>query len=204
MPPEVTASTGLDALTQLMEVYVSNKANPLTDGICREGLIRAGRSLQKAYEDGSNREAREDMAMASLFGGLALANAKLGAVHGFAGPLGGEIEAPHGVICARLLPFVVKANVKALQSRGENSVLLARFDEIAGFLTGETGAKAEDAVSWIQELCKVLDVPGLREYGLQEEDAGRIAEKAKGASSMKGNPVKLTDEELVWILRKGL
>ncbi|MHC5076757.1 MAG: iron-containing alcohol dehydrogenase, partial [Planctomycetota bacterium] len=204
MPPEVTASTGLDALTQLMEVYVSNKANPLTDGICREGLIRAGRSLQKAYEDGSNREAREDMAMASLFGGLALANAKLGAVHGFAGPLGGEIEAPHGVICARLLPFVLEANVKALQSRGENSVLLVRFDEIAEFLVGKTGTKAEDTVKWIQELCKVLNVPGLRECGLQEEDIGRIAEKAKGASSMKGNPIKLTDEDLVWILRKGL
>ncbi|MHC4843264.1 MAG: iron-containing alcohol dehydrogenase, partial [Planctomycetota bacterium] len=112
MPPEVTASTGLDALTQLMEVYVSNKANPLTDGICREGLIRAGRSLQKAYEDGSNREAREDMAMASLFGGLALANAKLGAVHGFAGPLGGEIEAPHGVICAMLKHCRVEERIR--------------------------------------------------------------------------------------------
>ena len=96
MPPSITASTGLDALTQLMEAYVSNKANPLTDGICREGLKRAGCSLLQAYEDGSNSSAREDMALASLFSGLALANAKLGAVHGFAGPLGGMIAAPHG------------------------------------------------------------------------------------------------------------
>ena len=124
MPPTVTAGTGLDALTQLMEVYVSNKANPLTDGICREGLKRAARSLRRAYENGSNRAAREDMAIASLFGGLGLANAKLGAVHGFAGPLGGMISAPHGVICARLLPFVCEANVRALQRRAP-AVLLA-------------------------------------------------------------------------------
>ncbi|MCX7013427.1 MAG: iron-containing alcohol dehydrogenase, partial [Candidatus Sumerlaeota bacterium] len=82
-PPAVTASTGLDALTQLLEVFVSNQANPMTDGVCREGLARAGRSLRRAYENGSDAAARGDMALASLFGGLALANAKLGAVHGF-------------------------------------------------------------------------------------------------------------------------
>jgi alcohol dehydrogenase class IV len=104
MPPAVTASTGLDALTQVMEPYVSNKANPLTDALCREGMRRAARSLRRAYEDGRDAAAREDMAQASLFGGLALANAKLGAVHGFAGPLGGMFPAPHGVVCARLVP----------------------------------------------------------------------------------------------------
>ena len=104
MPPAVTASTGLDALTQVLEPYVSNQANPMTDGICREGLGRAARSLRRAYEDGRDAEARQDMALVSLFGGLALANAKLGAVHGFAGPLGGLFPAPHGTICARLLP----------------------------------------------------------------------------------------------------
>jgi alcohol dehydrogenase class IV len=204
MPHKVTASTGLDALTQLLEAYVSNKANPMTDGICREGLRRAGRSLRKAYEDGSDKEAREDMALASLFGGLALANAKLGAVHGFAGPLGGEIEAPHGVICARLLGFVFEANVKALQSRGGNSVSLERFDEIGDFLTGKPEAKAEDVVRWIQEICKEMAIPGLREYGLQEDDIERVAEKARHSSSMKGNPIELTDEELGEILNKGL
>ncbi|GAJ06279.1 unnamed protein product, partial [marine sediment metagenome] len=161
MPPAVTAGTGLDALTQLMEVYVSNKANALTDGICREGLRRAGRSLRQAYENGNNRAAREDMAIASLFGGLGLANAKLGAVHGFAGPLGGMISAPHGVICARLLPFVCEANVQALQRRAAPAVLLrksevagvalARYDEIAQLLTGTATAQAVDGVRWVQE-----------------------------------------------------
>ncbi|MHC4559940.1 MAG: iron-containing alcohol dehydrogenase, partial [Planctomycetota bacterium] len=136
MPPSITASTGLDALTQLMEAYVSNKANPLTDGICREGLKRAGRSLLRAYENSSNTAAREDMALASLFSGLALANAKLGAVHGFAGPLGGMICAPHGTICARLLPYVMETNVQALQNRKPDSPALARYDEIAQLLTG--------------------------------------------------------------------
>ena len=131
MPPSITAGTGLDALTQLMEVYVSNKANPLTDGICREGLKRAGRSLRQAYEDGSNSTAREDMAIASLFSGLALANAKLGAVHGLSSPLGGMISAPHGMICARLLSYVTEANVQALQNRAPSSPALARYGEIA-------------------------------------------------------------------------
>ncbi|MHC4705153.1 MAG: iron-containing alcohol dehydrogenase, partial [Planctomycetota bacterium] len=130
MPPSVTASTGLDALTQLIEVYVSNQANPLTDGICREGVIRAGRSLRRAYQDGSDHDAREDMATASLFGGLGLANAKLGAVHGFAGPLGGMFSAPHGVICARILPFVMEINVRALLGREPDSPALVRYDEV--------------------------------------------------------------------------
>ncbi|NQU43994.1 iron-containing alcohol dehydrogenase, partial [bacterium] len=95
MSAELTASTGLDALTQLLEVFVCNQPNPLTDAVCREGLGRAARSLRRACERG-DAAAREDMALASLFGGLALANAKLGAVHGFAGPVGGMFPAPHG------------------------------------------------------------------------------------------------------------
>jgi alcohol dehydrogenase class IV len=165
MPPSVTASTGLDALTQLLEVYVSGQANPLTDGICREGLRCAGRSLRRAYEDGSDQKAREDMAMASLFSGLGLANAKLGAVHGFAGPLGGMYSAPHGVVCARLLPFVMEANVKALERR--------------------------DATS-----------PSLAQFGLQQKDFETIIAKAKKSSSMKGNPIELTDDELLDIIRQ--
>jgi len=204
MPPSITAATGLDALTQLMEAYVSNKANPLTDAICREGLKRAGRSLRQAYENGSNSKAREDMALASLFSGLALANAKLGAVHGFAGPLGGMISAPHGVICARLLPFVCEANVKALQSREPSSPALARYDEVARILTGKNAAKAADGVQWIQNLCKALTVPPLTEYGLKEQDFATVAAKAQKSSSMKGNPILLTDDELMQILKKGI
>ncbi len=200
MPPSLTASTGLDALTQLMEAYVSNKANPVTDAICREGLARAGRSLRQAYRDGSDAAAREDMALASLFSGLALANAKLGAVHGFAGPLGGMISASHGVICARLLPIVCRVNVCALQSRAADSPALARYDEIARVLTGKAATLASDGVTWIQQLCAELNVPPLRRFGLKEQDFPVIVEKAKKSSSMKGNPIELTDDELMEIL----
>jgi len=200
MPPSVTASTGLDALTQLMEAYVSNKANPMTDGICREGLRRAGRSLRRAYEDGCNQIGREDMALASLFGGLALANAKLGAVHGFAGPLGGMTSAAHGVICARLLPYVMQANVQALRTRAADSPSLARYDDVAQLLTGMATAKASDGVGWVNELCAALKVPALREFGLKEQDFPAVVAKSQKSSSMKGNPVQLADDELIEIL----
>jgi alcohol dehydrogenase class IV len=220
MPPELTASTGLDALTQLIEAFVSNKANPLTDGVCREGLQRASRSLRRAFEDGDDADAREDMSLASLFGGMALANAKLGAVHGFAGPLGGMTTAPHGVICGKLLPYVMQANVRALQDQvagcrasiparqgsscEDARPTVARFDEVARILTGRSTARASDAVTWIEELCSVLALPGLRKYGLSENDFSMAAAKAKNASSMKGNPIELQDEELIQILHQAI
>jgi alcohol dehydrogenase class IV len=204
MPPSVTASTGLDALTQLIEVYVSNQANPLTDGICREGLIRAGRSLSRAFNDGGDAGAREDMALASLFGGLGLANAKLGAVHGFAGPLGGMFPAPHGVICARLLPPVMEINVRALLDREADSPAVARYDEVAQLLIGNTTAEACDGVDWIADLCSKLSVPSLAEFGLKEVDFSDAVDKAQRASSMKGNPIELTVAELLDILRKAV
>jgi alcohol dehydrogenase class IV len=204
MPRALTASTGLDALTQLIEAFVSNKANPLTDGLCREGLQRAGRSLRRAFEDGSDAEARADMALASLFSGIALANAKLGAVHGFAGPLGGMTDAPHGVICGKLLPYVLRANVRALQERMPGSPSLARFDEIGRFLTGRDNARAADGVAWIEDLGAALGLPGLRRFGLSEDDFATAAARARNASSMKGNPIELTDEELLSILRRAI
>jgi alcohol dehydrogenase class IV len=201
MPPDLTAGTGLDALTQLIEAYVSSKANPLIDGICREGIKRAGRSLRNACEDGDNRLAREDMSLASLFSGLALANAGLGAVHGFAGPLGGMISAPHGVICARFLPYVMQANVQALKTRQADSPCLTRYDEVARLLIGKTKARADDGVAWVQELCETLKVQSLTEFGLKEQDFAEVAAKAQRSSSMKGNPVKLTEDELMKILK---
>ncbi|MBN1506474.1 MAG: iron-containing alcohol dehydrogenase [Sedimentisphaerales bacterium] len=204
MPPQLTASTGLDALTQLIEPFVSNKANPVTDGICREGLSRAGRSLRRAFRNGDDAEAREDMAVASLFSGLALANAALGAVHGFAGPLGGATDAPHGVICGKLLPFVMEFNAHALQTRAPDSPTLARFDEVARILTGKTSAKTSDAVAWIQELCAEFSLPGLGTYGLSPADLPAIAAQAKKASSMKGNPIELHDDELLEILEAAM
>jgi alcohol dehydrogenase class IV len=204
MPPPVTASTGLDALIQNMEPYVSKLANPLTDAICREGMQRAGRSLRRAYENGQDSSVRTDMALASLMGGLALANAKLGAVHGFAGVIGGMFPAPHGVVCARLLPYVMETNVRALQARAPDAIALVRYDDIAQILTGKKSAKAADGVSWVFELCAALEIPPLSEFGLTEADFPEVVEKSQKASSMKGNPIPLTDNELVEILRQAV
>jgi alcohol dehydrogenase class IV len=204
MPPRVTASTGLDALTQLLEAYVSGRANPLTDGLCQEGLRRVARSLRAAYEDGSDTQAREDMALASLLGGLALANAGLGAVHGFAGPIGGMFSAPHGVVCAALLPHVMSANVRALRARTCVSAALARYAEVARLLIGSDGSAAEDGVAWIETLCSGLRVPRLAELGVGAADVPAIVEKARASSSMKGNPIELTTDELTGVLESAL
>jgi alcohol dehydrogenase class IV len=199
-PPDVTAHTGLDALTQVMEPYVSNKANPLTDAICREGMQRAARSLRRVCENGEDAAAREDMALVGLFGGLALSNAKLGAVHGFAGPIGGMYDAPHGAICARLLPIVMAANVAALRSRAPDGPALRRYDEIGQLLTGNADAKADDGIQWVSTLCEALHVPALSTYGIRPEDIPHVVEKAAVASSMQGNPIKLTPDEMTSIL----
>ncbi len=204
LPPAVTASTGLDAFTQVLEPYVSNKANPVTDALCREGIGRAARALRQVYEDGDNPTAREDMCLVSLFGGLALANAKLGAVHGFAGPAGGMFPAPHGVVCARLLPYAMEVNVRVLQERFRESEALARYEEIAQLLTGSEVATINDGVVWVQELCDALQVPPLSEYGMTQDDIPVLVEKASKSSSMKGNPVTLTSDELTEILNRAM
>ncbi len=196
MRPEVTASTGLDALTQVIEPFVSVRANPMTDGLCREGMRRAARSLRRAYAHGDDAAAREGMAVASLCGGLALANAGLGAVHGIAGPFGGMFSAPHGAVCAALLPHVMAANVQALRGRMPRSEVLERYDEIARILTGSDTVRAEDGVDWVRELCKELRVSSLASYGLTQADVPILVERAAAASSMKGNPIRLTADEI--------
>jgi alcohol dehydrogenase class IV len=160
----------LDALTQLIEPFVSVKANPMTDAICREGMRR--------WRVGGN----ENWALAALFSGMALANAGLGAVHGFAGPLGGMYDAPHGALCAALLPHVLAVNERLSPNRG-------RFAEVRA-LVGD-----------VSELCRELEVPGLRAYGVKEQDFPAIIAKAAAASSMKSNPVKLTNEQMREILQ---
>jgi alcohol dehydrogenase class IV len=200
-PPNVTASTGLDALTQCIEPLVAPQANPLSDAVAREGVRRAARALRRVFRDGNDREARHDMAIASLCGGLALANAKLGAVHGFAAPLCGMFPIPHGVACARLLPLVVEVNVRALRARAPESAALARYEEVARVLTGQRDARAEDAVSWLNDLVAELAVPSFDAYGVRDEDIPRVCAEARRASSMQGNPIVLTDEELAETLR---
>ena len=204
LPPHITASTGLDALTQLIEPYVSIKTNPLTDALCREGIQRAARSLLRAHANGNDQQAREDMAIASLFGGLALSNAKLGAVHGLAGPIGGVIRAPHGGICASLLPYVMAMNIKALQDRAPDSAALDRYNEIARILTGNKTATTEDGLGWIQSLNHSLKIPPLSDYGLQSKSFPDIIQKAARSSSMKGNPITLTAKEIGFVLSHSL
>ena len=204
MPCQTTAVTGLDAFTQLLEAFVSVHANPLTDGICREGLQRAARSLKRVYLDGEDVTARRDMCLASLFGGLALANAKLGAVHGFAGPLGGMYHAAHGALCAGLLPFVMATNIKALQSRASDSPALDRYDEVARLITGLPAARAADGIVWVRNLYQQLEVEPLAAHGIEVKDFTDIVAKASKASSMRGNPIELTQEEFLEILHNAL
>jgi alcohol dehydrogenase class IV len=200
LPPAITAATGMDALTQLIEPYVSSRANPLTDGISLQGLRCAVRSLRRACQDGNDATARRDMAFASLCGGLALANAGLGAVHGFAGPFGGMYDAPHGAVCAALLAPVCAVNIQALLTRAPEHPSLARYAELATILTGDTTAGVEDGVEWLQQLCSELPIPPLSRYGFTMENASGLIPKAQAASSMKANPIPLTDEELRTVL----
>ncbi len=203
LPPEITATTGMDALTQLIEAYLSCKANPLTDGLCLEGLMRASRSLRKTVEDGSNLKAREDMSIASLFSGMALANAGLGAVHGFAGPMGGMFNAPHGALCARLLPSVYEINYSIAKEKDDKR-MLGRFETIAQLLSASPVVKASDAIEILEEYVESFSIPGLSQFGVTENDYLDIVPKAKNASSMKGNPYELSDIALVDILSKSL
>ena len=202
--PAVTASSGLDALTQCLEPFVCPQASPLTDGFAAEGLRRAGQSLRAAFQDGSDVPARTDMALASLLGGLSLANAKLGAVHGFAGVIGGMVDAAHGAVCAALLGAVVEVNVRALRERDAGSHALVRYAQAARLLTGRSEATIEDGVEWLRETVRVLSIPGLATLGVRREDVDEIVENSRAASSMRGNSIVLTEAELREVLAASL
>jgi alcohol dehydrogenase class IV len=204
VPPELTAYTGLDALTQNIEPFLSPRATPLTDGCCREGIRRAARSLRAAVGDGRDARAREDMAVASLCGGLALANAGLGAVHGFAGVLGGRYAAPHGAVCAALVAPVLAANVAALTAREPSNPALGRAGEVARLLTGNREAVARDGVEWLEALTADLRIPRLSAWGAGSGDIPAVVEQAARSSSMKANPILLTTEELASVFDRAL
>lgn len=204
LPRDLTASTGLDALTQLLEPFVSNRANPLTDALCREGIPLAARALPAVCRNGRDAEARAGMSYASLLGGLALANSGLGVVHGFAAPIGGMFDAPHGAVCAAILPHGVRANISALRQRDPEGSALARYTEIARILTADAAALAEDGAIWLGELVRDLGVPGLAAYGISTTDCAAVSAKAAKASSMKANPVELTERELAQVFTASL
>jgi alcohol dehydrogenase class IV len=144
------------------------------------------------------------MAVASLFGGLALANAGLGAVHGLAGPLGGMIRAPHGAVCAALLPAVVAANLKALRMRAPAGDALSRYAVVAQLLTGDPAATPGDAINWLRRLVADLQIPGLGLYGVDQALITELVQNASRASSMKANPVELSRDELAAIVNEAL
>jgi alcohol dehydrogenase class IV len=204
LPPAVTARTGLDALTQLIEAYVSIRSNPVTDGFCVRGIPLAARSLRRAFHHGHEPEARRDMSLAALLSGMALANAGLGVVHGFAAPLGGRFHAPHGAICAAILPYGIEINLRALRSRDPQSMALRRYQEVGRMLTGWPGATAEDGIAWTREICQELEIPPLKAYGIGEQDVSELIVEAARASSMKANPLVLEPEELSEVLTRSI
>lgn len=204
LPREATAATGLDALSQLVEPFVSGRAQPLTDGLCREGLTRIRWALRRACAEPSELAAREAMSLASLCGGMALANAGLGAVHGLAGPIGGMFPAPHGAVCGILLPGVMEANIRVLRHRGAGDGPLARYRELARILTGDATAEAEDGMAWVRALVTDLAIPPLSRYGLSAAEIPAVVAKAEQAASMKGNPVVLSADDLTAILTEAL
>lgn len=204
LPPAVTASTGMDALTQLIEPFTSIRAMALTDAICREALPLVARSLPVAYADGSNIEARTEMAYASLSGGLALANAGLGAVHGFAGPIGGMFNAPHGAVCAALLPAATRVNLRALRERTPQSTALARYEEAAQLCLANPAATASVLAAWIEGLATQLQIPKLGAWGVDQSHIADLVAKGAAASSMKANPIVLTPAELTEILEASI
>lgn len=202
LPKPVTAATGMDALTQLIEAFVSRRANHLTDLLCRDGIARAATCLLDAYEKPKSIEAREGMSWASMLSGLALANAGLGAVHGFAGPIGGMFNAAHGAICASLLPAVVKANTRKLTNVQSDHPALPKYQELAQMLCKNPHADISDGSRWLEELCSALLIPRLQNLGIERSDFSEIVEKAMSASSMKGNPIDLEQVELMDILEQ--
>jgi len=204
LPPSITASTGLDALTQLIEPFMSARANPMTDALCRDGISRVARSLRRACEHGHDTEARTDMSLASLFGGIALANAGLGAVHGLAAPIGGMFNAPHGAVCAALLPHVMAANVRALRAGAAESPALNRAAAVGRLLTGRADAGADEGIAWVGEAVARLRIPRLSDVGVTSGDLPAIAEQARQSSSMKSNPAALAPEDLIAILNAAL
>jgi alcohol dehydrogenase class IV len=197
VPQSTIAASGMDALSQLIEPLLSARANPFTDALARDGIRRSARSLRRAYADGmTHPDVRQDLALASLFGGLCLANSGLGIVHGLAAAAGARLSAPHGAVCAAALAPAFEVNLWALHDRAPDHPALPRFAEVAALLTGRADARAEDGIVWLQDLTEALAVPGLAEYGLAAGDVAAVVTATQQASSTRANPIELTAAEI--------
>lgn len=194
-PKAVTLASGLDALTQVIEPYVSVKATPYTDALSRPAIAMGLRALMRLMAE-EDPQARDHMAWVSLCGGLALANAGLGAVHGLAGVIGGLTGAAHGAICGALLGPVLAAN-RAVAT----GLARERLDEVCAILADGLGCGAADAPAALQHWARVAGLPGLAALGVRATDHDRIAAAALEASSMKGNPVRLDAATLAAVMR---
>jgi len=202
VPIPVRAASGLDAVTQVLEAFVSRKRNVLVDGLCRQALRLAGRSFLRTCGEPDDPEDRESMCFVSLVGGMALTNAGLGAVHGLAGPLGGMLQAPHGALCARLVGPVTAANIRELAVTGDPEGLLPRFDEMGALLYGEPDTNRHDLVHWLEDAATTTGIPPLDRWGFARGMIPETILKAGAASSMKGNPVQLAPAVLREILEQ--
>jgi alcohol dehydrogenase class IV len=205
LPRPTIAASGMDALSQLIEPLLSQRANPFSDALARDGVHRSARSLRPAYEEGMvDAAVREDLALASLFGGMCLANSGLGAVHGIAAAAGARLSAPHGAVCAAVLGAAMEVNLSALRERAPEHPALVRMAEVATLLTSQSDATLEDAIAWLQELTAALSIPGLASYRLTEDEIPAMVTAAQRASSMRGNPIELSDAEVTEIVTRSM
>ncbi len=196
-PRGVTLASGLDAVTQVIEPYLSSKANPLTDAICRDAIPKGLVAIRRIM-DGEDPDARDALAWVSLCGGLALANSGLGVVHGLAGPLGGLSNAAHGAICGALLPHGLRANAEA----GDDPVLKARIAEVQGWIAQAFGGAPGDAFETLHHWSRKAGLPGLDAQGITDATRAKAAKDAVSSSSMKANPVDLTEKQLLNLMER--
>jgi len=208
LPPEVTARTGLDAIVQLVEPYVSKRENPMVDALALEGLRRAAPALPRAYADGDDAGARADLMLAAMWSGLALAHCGLGAAHALAGPLGGAFPVPHGTACAATIPYVAAANLNAAARGAAAPGTVRRYADVARAMgaAGDEGDEAAAAagVEHLLELCALLNVPKLAAYGVGPDAIPDLVARAQATSSMKANPADLSDDDLAGILEQAI
>lgn len=208
-PQTVIAGNGMDAFTQLLESYVSTKANPITDALALQGLKAAFDGLLPLYESaGADPQARTNMALASLLSGINLAQTGLGSVHGLASPLGAFFPIPHGIVCGTLMGAATRINIEALKKHGDRaSPALAKYAEIGRMLsqspTADDATALFNLVETIDDWTKRLDLPRLQAFGIEESDFSRII-KNISPSSMKTNPLVLEENEIVALLMQRL
>ncbi|MEW5755059.1 MAG: iron-containing alcohol dehydrogenase [Pseudomonadota bacterium] len=207
-PPALIAANGMDALTQLLESYVSLKANPMMDALAWSGLEAARAGLLAWYQEGAQAEAAQDrMAYAAMLSGITLAQVGLGSVHGLASPLGAFFPIPHGVACGTVLAKATEVNIRALQAREPGHPALRKYARVASLLTESVYRDESEAhealVAYLDDLTQRMRMPRLSEFGVQQVDIARIVANCRG-SSMKTNPIVVTDDEVAEILRARL